>query len=110
MEILLKRGIVNVPSQFGETALHYAAARHLPSESTRVRFAAMLLDHRARLDTRDALLQSTPLGWACRWGRKELVELLLARGASPNEPDAEPWDSPLAWAAKMNHPDVAALL
>jgi hypothetical protein len=37
----------------------------------------------ARLDLRHELLNSTPLGWACRWGRKELAELLIARGA-PN--------------------------
>ena len=61
----------------------------------------MLLDHGARLDLRDDLLKSTPLGWACRWGRKELVELLIARGAPVNEPDAEPWATPRAWAEKM---------
>ncbi len=81
MLALLRRGIVNVPSQFGETALHYLVARPGPTEAERVRFATMLLDHGARLDARDSLLQSTPLGWACRWGRKDLVELLIARGA-----------------------------
>ncbi|MGA7524889.1 MAG: hypothetical protein WBW84_20735 [Acidobacteriaceae bacterium] len=37
--------------------------------ASRARFAAMLIDHGARLDLRDDLLKSTPLGWACRWGR-----------------------------------------
>ena len=110
MEILLHRGMdPNVPRR-GETALHYTAARPNPTEAQRVRFAAMLIDHGARLDVRDELLQSTPLGWACRWGRKPLVELLIERGAPVNEPDAEEWATPLAWVAKMGHQDIAGIL
>jgi len=52
---------------------------HVTGEET-VAFAALLLDAGARLDVRDDLLEGTPLGWACRWGRAELVKLLLARG------------------------------
>jgi ankyrin repeat protein len=70
----------------------------------------MLLDHGARLDLRDDLLQSTPLGWACRSGRKEMAELLIARGAPVYEPDAEPWATPQAWAVKMGHTEIAAIL
>jgi ankyrin repeat protein len=70
----------------------------------------MLLDAGARLDMRDDLLKSTPLGWACRWGRVELVKLYLARGADPVETDAEPWATPRAWAAKMKRAEVLALL
>ncbi|HEV2351342.1 MAG TPA: ankyrin repeat domain-containing protein [Terriglobia bacterium] len=104
MAILLRHGIdVNVP-RLGQTVLHFTAARGgIENESDRIRFAAILLDAGARLDLRDDLLKSTPLGWACRWGRSELVEFLLARGAPVNEPDAEPWATPLAWAKKMGH-------
>ena len=109
MELLLARIDPNV-SRRGSTVLHFTAARGTLSESARVRFAAMLLDHGARLDIRDDLLLSTPLGWACRWGRKEMVELLLSRGAAAEEPDAEPWATPLAWANKMGHAEIAALL
>lgn len=79
MAMLLERGIdVNVSSRFGETALHFLAARgQIEKEAERTRFAAMLLDAGAKLNPRDDLLRSTPLGWACRWGREELVELLL---------------------------------
>jgi ankyrin repeat protein len=49
----------------------------------------MLIDHGARLDMRDELLISTPLGWACRWGRPEMVKLLIQRGAQVRERDAE---------------------
>jgi hypothetical protein len=31
------------------------------------------------------------------------VELLVARGAVVEEPDAEPWATPRAWARKMGH-------
>lgn len=110
MELLLERIDPNVGRR-GSTVLHFVAARDAAlSEVGRVRFTAMLLDHGARLDLRDELLRSTPLGWACRWGRKEMVELLLARGAPAQEPDAEPWATPLAWATKMGHADIAALL
>jgi hypothetical protein len=57
----------------------------------RLAFAKPLLDAGARLDIRDGLLKSTPLGWACRWGRVDGVKLLLERGADPVEADAEPW-------------------
>jgi len=70
----------------------------------------MLLDAGARLNLRDELLKSTPLGWACRWGRIELVKLFLARGADPIEADAEPWATPRAWAEKMKHAEALMLL
>lgn len=104
LELLMRHGVdPNVP-RMGQTALHFTAARHgIPDEVDRVRFAAMLVDYGARLDLRDDLLKSTPLGWACRWGRSELAGFLIARGAQVNEPDAEPWATPLAWARKMGH-------
>jgi ankyrin repeat protein len=111
MAVLLRHGIGANVSRFGQTALHFAAARHgALSGAERARFAALLLDHGARLDLRDDLLKSTPLGWACRWGRKELVELLIARGAPVYEPDAEPWATPRAWAEKMEQDSVLAVL
>ena len=63
-----------------------------------------------RLDIRDDLLKSTPLGWACRWGLTDLVKLFLDRGTDPVEPDAEPWATPRAWAGKGNHSAVLALI
>jgi ankyrin repeat protein len=73
-------------------------------------FARLLVDAGARLDIRDDLLLSTPLGWAVRWGRAGLVALLLERGAQVDEPDAEPWATPLAWARKRGHQELLALL
>jgi hypothetical protein len=60
---------VNLIRRMGATVLHFAAAWPGLTELERARFAAMILDQGARFDLRDDLLQSTPLGWACRWGR-----------------------------------------
>jgi ankyrin repeat protein len=111
MAVLLGHGIDPNVARFGQTALHFAAAyRGAVNDVDRARFASMLIDHGARLDVRDDLLQSTPLGWACRWGRKKLVETLIARGASIDEPNAEPWATPQAWAEKMKHEAIFKLL
>ena len=80
------------------------------TDEERVAFAIAALDAGARLDNRDDILKSTPLGWACRWGREELVRLFLARGADPIEPDAESWARPLAWAEKKGHDAIATIL
>ena len=85
---------------FGQTMLHEVIAR---DHEEGVAFATLLLDAGARTDIRDHLLQSTPLGWACRWGRAALARLLLARGADPVEAEAESWATPRAWAGKMGH-------
>jgi ankyrin repeat protein len=104
--LLLDRADPNA-SGGGSTILHTVMARggpeHLP-------FAELLLDRGARTDIRDDLLESTPLGWACRWGKAHFVKLLLARGADPVEAGAPAWATPAAWARKMNHRDVLKLL
>jgi hypothetical protein len=105
------RGRTTDQGQFGLTILHsVAGSREHVTADERVAFATMLLDAGARLDIRDNLLKSTPLGWACRWGRIELVRLLLERGADPVEANADPWATPKAWAEKMGHAAVLALL
>ena len=105
------RGRLAHKPPFGLTLLHsVAGSREHVTPDERLRFATMLLDAGARLDIRDHLLDSTPLGWACRWGRRELVALLLDRGADSVEADAQPWATPLAWAEKMNHGAVVDLL
>jgi ankyrin repeat protein len=111
MAALLEHGVDPNVSRFGQTVLHFAAARRsdLPGKD-RARFASMLIDYGANLSLRDDLLKSTPLGWACRWGQIELVELLIRRGAPVLEADAESWAGPIAWARKMNHDAILSLL
>jgi hypothetical protein len=105
------RGRGDDSSGLGVTLLHsVAGARPHVRADECIAFATMLLDAGARLDVRDHVLNSTPLGWACRWGRAELVKLFLDRGADRVEADAEPWATPEAWARKMGHSGVLAIL
>ncbi len=94
-------------AESGQTMLHEVIAR---DHGVGVSLASLLLDAGARMDIRDEFLKSTPLGWACRWGRVKLVELLLARGADPIEPETEPWATPLAWAERRQHGAIASIL
>ena len=109
--ILERSGPPNAPLNSGATILHQIVVMgsHVTAQE-RVAFATVALDAGARLDLRDDLLNSTPLGWACRWGREELVRLFLERGADPVEADAAPWATPRAWAEKKEHRSIAAIL
>jgi ankyrin repeat protein len=110
LDLILRQSINPNVARMGATTLHFTAARGGLDGASRARFASMLIDHGARVDLRDDLLKSTPLGWACRWGRLEMAELLIGSGALVEEPDAEPWALPIAWAQKMNHSQILALL
>jgi hypothetical protein len=105
--ILARCGPHHRATDHGQTMLHEAVSR---DHGVGVQLATILLDAGARLDVRDNLLKSTPLGWACRWGRVEMVKLFLARGADPVEADAEPWATPRAWGEKMNQIEIVDLL
>lgn len=109
--ILERSGPPNAPLRNGATILHeiVTTGNHVTDEE-RLAFASAALDAGARLDLRDEILKSTPLGWACRWGREELVRLFLARGADPIEATADPWATPISWAEKLGHVRIAAVL
>jgi hypothetical protein len=114
LRALLDRSGADVSGPFGRTLLHDVAAawpRGNPMErDDRLAFANTLLEYGSRLDVRDDTLKSTPLGWACRWGRTELARLLLDRGADPVEADAEPWATPRAWALKSGSREILTML
>jgi hypothetical protein len=105
--ILARCGPPHRATGHGQTMLHEAVSR---DHGVGVQLATILLDAGARLDVRDDLLESTPLGWACRWGRVEMVKLFLARSADPVEADAAPWATPGAWAEKMQRHEIVELL
>ena len=108
---VLERSGPHTIGRFGRTMLHEVAAQRSPmTGGEALAFATLLLDAGARMDVRDDLLKSTPLGWACRWGHVEIARLLLERGADPAELDADGWATPRAWAAKRGHRDVLAIL
>jgi hypothetical protein len=97
--LILERCGPNLVGGGGRTALHEVAAKgEWVTEEEATGFATALLDAGARTDVRDDILKSTPLGWACRWGRARVVKAMLERGADPVEADAEPWARPRAWA------------
>ena len=109
--LVLERAHPDIPSRLHATLLHHiAASRGGLTAADRVTYATVVLDAGARLDLRDTMLKSTPLGWACRWGRVELVKLLLERGADPVERDAEPWATPRAWAEKRGYREIRKML
>ena len=111
--LILARAGANAPGAYGRSILHDVCAgwpRRTTTAEERLALATLLLDAGARLDGRDDLLKSTPLGWACRWGRVELVKLFLERGADREEREAEPWATPRAWAERGRHAEVLALL
>jgi ankyrin repeat protein len=118
LQLVLDHGVKpDLPGQGGYTILHHLATpvaglrgAFAPPEEQLLQRATMLLDAGASLTIRDPLLQSTPLGWACRWGRIEFVKLYLQGGADPVEADAERWARPLAWATKRGHHEIVRLL
>jgi ankyrin repeat protein len=111
LALLLRHGVdVNV-ARYGQTALHFTAGyRGSVSDADRARFALMLVEGGADLKARDELLKSTPLGWACRWGRKNMVEVLISSGAPVDEAETESWATPRAWANKMAREEIVAML
>ncbi len=113
VRMFLEHGVdPNVKGRRNTSLLHHIAAtgkvwgEPVLTDAERLVFARMFLEYGASLDARDALLHSTPLAWASRWAREELVALYLDRGADP-QPDGEPWTTPLAWAERYGHAAIA---
>ena len=101
----------NIVGSFGRTILHEIAAMgDWITEDEVIAFGRAALEAGARSGGRDDILKSTPLGWACRWGRIKLVRLLMEHGAVLEEKDAESWAQPLAWARKMGHDEIISML
>lgn len=116
-QLILDHGVnPDVRGEAGYTILHHLSAERgrrgsfVATEEQRLRRVMMLLNAGASLTIRDALLKSTPLGWACRWGHFPLAQLYLQHGADAVESDAEPWATPSAWAKKRGHPEIVELL
>jgi ankyrin repeat protein len=88
---------------------HHVTLLHDMAQKGDIPKARLLLDHGAEINPVDEEYQSTPLGFAARWGNREMVKLLLERGADPNKSGA-PWSTPLVWARKKGHNDIEAEL
>lgn len=66
----------------------------------------LLLDYGVEINPIDEEYCSTPLGFASRWGQRDVVSLLLDRGADVNRAGA-PWAMPFAWARAKGHAEIA---
>ena len=127
VELLLTNGSdVYSQTQAGYTALHYAAA------GNHREVAELLLAKGADVngepktpdgwswttpsylhaDVHTEPANQTPLHWAIREGHKDMIDLLLVRGANPNADGGDyfPLGSPLNWAVWMGDVDIAVLL
>jgi ankyrin repeat protein len=89
--------------------VHHTTLLHDMAYTGDVKKATLLLDAGADVNVVDEEFRSTPLGIAARFGKRELVELLLARGADPTKAGAA-WATPLAWARKKGHTRIEPLL
>jgi ankyrin repeat protein len=106
--LLFQHGMnASQPDWLGVTPLHHFARQGDTAMAT------LFIENGADLHARDEDIRSTPLGWAAKFGRKEMVELLLEAGAKANLPDDRPdlaWATPLAWANRRGHQEIVELL
>ena len=86
---------------------HHVTLLHDMAQEGDLAKARLLLEHGADVNAVDEEYRSTPLGFAARWGNREMVALLLEHGADPNRSGA-PWSTPLAWAKKKGHAEIQA--
>ena len=111
VHMVLTKGVSpNVRGREDHTLLQRLATIKRISEEERLAMAQILLDSGADLNARDSELESTALGWACRYDRPELVRWLLHREAAANLADDQAWSTPLAWARRHDCRECEAVL
>lgn len=104
-DFLFERGMnARYRNWLGITPLHIYAKRD------DIENATIFLEHGADINAVDDEFYSTPLGYAARYGKKQMVDFLLKQGADPNLPHQPAWARPLAWATKRGHEGIIALL
>jgi ankyrin repeat protein len=84
---------------------HHVTLLHDMAQEGDIAKARLLLDHGADINAIDEEYRSTPLGFAARWGQRDMLAFLLARGADPSKSGA-PWATPLAWAEKKGRHEI----
>jgi ankyrin repeat protein len=102
--LLTKKADVNLTDCNDETALMIAA------KAGNSNIAALLLTSaRIDLDTRQEYSGDTALIYATKWRRKEIIQLLLKKGANVNHPNYSN-ETALMIAIKADHQDIVKLL
>src|SRR5260370_42106549 len=76
VEALLAKGLdVNAKTDYGATALHYAA------DKGHAEVVKILLKHKANVNAKDTFYTATPITWAQMHENWEIVKLLVESGA-----------------------------
>ena len=88
---------------------HHVSILHDMAQKGLLQKASLLIQHGADINALEEEYQSTPLGMAVRWGRQEMVELLLDAGADPHHSGAD-WSRPLAWAESKGYDPIKKML
>ena len=102
---LIAQGLdINSSNWLGITLLHRCAGK------ANIEMATLCIEQGADINAVEGFHSSTPLGWAAREGKKEMVEWLLNKGADPTFPKEEPWAQPLVLAQRRGHDAITALL
>lgn len=95
---LFERGLSpRLRNWLGITRLHRCVERGQTD------IAGVCLEFGADIDALEAHWSSTPLGWAARLGKVEMVRWLIERGANVEAPMERRWAQPLQWARKRGH-------
>lgn len=101
----------NLPNWQRMTPLHHIAGRtwHNKTKEAWTDLVDLFLEFGANINAIDEEFRSTPLGWAARLGKDEMVAYLLEKGADPDGAD-EAWATPLTWAKKRGHKEITKML
>jgi ankyrin repeat protein len=98
--LLLENNIaINAVNGLGASALHIIILQGTNEA------AQWLLDHGANINQIDEEFCSTLLGSAARWGKSDMLKLLLRCGADNKKAGAE-WATSMAWAISKGHHKV----
>jgi hypothetical protein len=88
---------------------HHVTMLHDMAQGWRSRKGQLAVGSRSRHQRHRRRVPIHPLGLAARWGHREMVGMLISRGADVNRSGA-PWSTPLAWARKKGHVEVEEIL